>query len=384
MSATSRSEALVNPSLLNWARRRADLSVDVLARKLGTKPENIVLWEAGEKKPTFAQAQRFADVTSVPFGFLYLEKPPVEKLPIPDLRTVGSVELRALSLNLRDVLRDAIGKQEWLVEYLKANAEATPLSFVGRFNADSAVSDVVADMKKVLRVPVTLREAGDDYMLFLIRQAEERRVVVLRAGVVGSNTHRKLDVKEFRGFSLVNKFAPIIFVNSADAPTARLFTLVHELAHLWVGQGGISDTAIKSTNKIERACNAIAGEFLVPASSMKSLWNCDADWESEVRKLAPRFHVSKLVVARRAKDLKFITAENYQAFYEYELKSYKQKNASKDGGDPYRTASARNGALLSRLVLNEALSGRMLLRDASRLLGVQPSKLPILAKKIEL
>ncbi|MGH8603082.1 MAG: ImmA/IrrE family metallo-endopeptidase, partial [Gammaproteobacteria bacterium] len=332
MSAT-RSEAHVQPGLLSWARHRAELSVDGIAKKIGTKPENVLLWEAGEKRPTFMQAQKFAHFTNIPFGFLYLETPPVEKLPIPDLRTVGSVELRSLSLNLRDVVRDAIGKQEWLIEYLKANGEASPLPFVGKFKASSEVSDVVADMRKVLRTSDPFKGTGDDYMLFLIRAAEARRIVVLRAGVVGSNTHRKLDVREFRGFSIVNRIAPVVFINSADAPTARLFTLVHELAHLWVGESGISDAAIKSNNKIEKTCNAIAGEFLVPASSMKAMWDSDAEWESEVRRLAPKFHVSRLVVARRAKDLNFITAENYQAFYESELKSYKQKNAGKEGGD---------------------------------------------------
>lgn len=382
--ATSRSEAQVRPGLLSWARERADFTVDRLAKKIGTKPETVMLWESGKKKPTFNQAQKLADVTSVPFGFLYLEKPPVERVLIPDLRTVGSVELRTLSVNLRDVVRDATVKQEWLIEYLKSNNEATPLPFIGKFKNDPIVCEVVADMKKVLQVSVNFRGTCDDYTRFLIRAAESRRVLVLRAGVVGSNTHRKLDVKEFRGFSIVNKIAPVIFVNSSDAPTARLFTLAHELAHLWIGESGISDAAVGSTNKIEKTCNAIAGEFLVPEKSLKSLWERDAEWEAEVRRLAPHFHVSRLVIARRAKDLGFISGDEYQEFYAGELKDYKQKNASKKGGDPYRTASARNGAFLSRLVLNEALSGRMLLRDASRILGVQPSKLQTLAKKIEL
>jgi Zn-dependent peptidase ImmA (M78 family)/DNA-binding XRE family transcriptional regulator len=379
-----RSEAYVTPGLLRWARERADLTVEAVAKKLGTKSENVVLWEDGKKKPTFSQAQNFADATNVPFGYLYLERPPVERLPIPDLRTVGSIELRKLSLNLRDVVRDAIGKQEWLIEHLRANDEATALPFVGKFRPGSAVRDVVADMRRVLQVGDDLKGSGDEFMRLIIRSAEDRRIIVLRSGVVGSNTHRKLDVKEFRGFSIVNKVAPLVFINSADAPTARLFTLAHELAHLWVGESGISDVSIKSSNKIEKACNAIAGEFLVPGAIFRALWDKEADWESEVRRLAPKFHVSKLVIARRAKDLNFISTENYQEFYESELKSYRLKNAEKEGGDPYRTASARNGALISRLVLNEALSGRMLLRDASRMLGVKPSNLPVLAKKIEL
>lgn len=379
----SSSEAHVNPRLLSWARERAGMTVDAVAKKLNTKIENVMRWEAGEKRPTFAQAQALAGALNVPFGFFYLDEAPVENLPIPDLRTVGSVELRTPSLNLRDVVRDAIAKQEWLVEYLKSNEEARPLPFVGKFKSNPVVTEVAADMRKALQLSDDVRVTADGRFSSLVRAAESLRILVFRAGVVGSNTHRKLNVYEFRGFSIVNKVAPVVFINSADAPTARLFTLAHELAHLWIGESGISDVAVKSTNKVEKICNAIAGEFLVPAKTFKAMWNESMEWEDEVRRLAPKFHVSKVVIARRARDLKFISSDDYQAFYEAELKSYKQKNASKEGGDPYRTASARNGAFLSRLVLNEALSGRMLLRDASRLLGVQPSKLPALAKKIE-
>lgn len=382
MANTPRSEALVTPGLLSWARLRADMSVSQLAKKLSVTAEKVLAWESGDKRPTFNQAVRLAEVTNIPFGFLYLQRPPVENLPIPDLRTVGSIELKRLSLNLRDVVRDAIAKQDWLIEYLRSNDEASPLSFVGKFDEKARITEVASDMKRVLQVEKKPKGNGDQYFTFLVRAAEAKRILVLRSGVVGSNTHRKLDVHEFRGFSIVNKIVPVIFINSADAPTARLFTLAHELAHIWIGKSGISDTAIKSSNATERVCNAIAGEFLVPATEFKNKWNKEADWESEVRRIAPTFQVSKLVIARRAKDLNLIEADQYHAFYESDLKNYKQKNASKEGGDPYRTTAARNGAFLTRLVLNEALSGQMLLRDASGLLGVQPSKLPILAKKI--
>lgn len=372
--------AFVNPSLLTWSRERAGLSTEQVAKKLPVKPDRVQEWEAGETKPTFLQAQKWASVAHIPFGFLFLQQPPVEQLPLPDLRTFGGIAPQRPTLELLDAVRDAIRKQDWYLEYLQQQ-ENQPLAFVGRFNSRSHVSEVVQDIRRTLGVnPEASRLDYDKYSRALIDAAEKAGILVMRSGIALGNTHRKLEVSEFRGFAISNAFAPVVFINSSDAPTARLFTLLHELAHIWIGSSGVSDGNTTNGRDEERFCNAVAGEFLAPEVQFRTLWNADVNWESNLAPLATRFHISKLAIGRRALDLGFISQAQYSAYYRAILKAFQDEKGG--AGDYYRNATAKNSPRLSKAVLSEAMSGRMLLREAGHLLGVQPAKLRTLASKI--
>ncbi len=372
--------ALVNPSLMSWSRLRAGLTTDELAKSLPVKPDKVLEWEAGASRPTFRQAQQWAALAHVPFGFLFLKDPPQDRLPLPDLRTVGGVAPVKPSIDLLDTLRDVLRKQEWYLDYAKEQ-ELAPLAFIGRFSVTSAVADVVADMRNTF--PLTdkpARQDGDEYMRHLVGAADSAGILVMRSGIVGSNTHRKLDVGEFRGFAMCDRLAPVVFINSADAPAARLFTLIHELAHLWIGSSGISNVTPSNNRREEVFCNAVAGEFLVPEEQFKRAWRDTADWAGNLPALAAQFHVSRLVVARRACDLAFISNDAYAAYYLAELNAFRQKKGT--GGSFYSSAGAKNSKRFSRAVLSEALSGRLLLRDAGKLLGIQPAKIRTYAEKV--
>lgn len=372
--------ALVNPTLLTWSRERAGLSAEQVAKKLPVKADRVQEWEAGETKPTFLQAQKWASLAHIPFGFLFHQKPPVEQLPLPDLRTVGGLTPERPSLELLDTVRDAIRKQDWYLEYLQQH-EHQPLPFVGRYTNRSTVGDVVNDIRKTLGVnPEATKLDYDKYSRALVEAAEKAGILVMRSGIALGNTRRKLEVSEFRGFAISNTFAPVVFINSSDAPTARLFTLLHELAHIWIGSSGVSDGDNANGRDEERFCNAVAGEFLAPETQFRALWNAHADWEANLAPLSTRFHISKLAIGRRALDLGYISQIQYSDYYRKILKAFQDK---KDGaGDYYRNATAKNSPRLSRAVLTETMSGRMLLRDAGHLLGVQPAKLRTLASRI--
>jgi Predicted Zn peptidase len=372
--------ALVNPSLLTWSRERAGLSTEQVAKKLPVKPDRVQEWESGETKPTFLQAQKWASLAHIPFGFLFLQQPPIEQLPLPDLRTVGGIAPQRPSLELLDTVRDSIRKQDWYLEYLQ-NQEHQPLAFVGRFNSRSQVAEVVDDIRRTLGVnPDAARLDYDKYSRALIEAAEAAGVLVMRSGIALGNTHRKLEVSEFRGFAISNAYAPVVFVNSSDAPTARLFTLLHELAHIWIGSSGVSDGNTANGRDEERFCNAVAGEFLAPEAKFRALWNANVNWEDNLAPLAARFHISKLAIGRRALDLGYLSQAQYSAYYRMILKTFQDDKGG--AGDYYRNATAKNSPRLSKAVLTEAMSGRMLLRDAGHLLGVQPAKLRTLASRI--
>jgi Zn-dependent peptidase ImmA (M78 family)/transcriptional regulator with XRE-family HTH domain len=374
------SQALINPSILSWSRQRAGLSEFDVAHGLPVKPEKVFEWESGESLPTFKQAQKWATIAHIPFGFLFLKSPPAEELPLPDLRTVGGAVPSKPSLNLIDTIKDVLGKYHWYLEYLNEH-QSVQLPFVGRFSVDESVGQVVADMRQTLGVVEnTARPAYDEYFRTLVAAAEAVGILVMRSGIVGANTHRKLDVGEFRGFALSDAKAPVVFINSADAPSARLFTLIHELAHIWIGSSGISSGSINIGRQDEVFCNAVAGEFLVPEASFLEGWNHNVEWFENLPILASHFRVSKLVIARRACDLNLISNTYYSNYYLTELESF--RNKEKSGGSFYLNAGAKNSNRFSKAVLAEALSGRILLRDAAKLLGLQPSKIKTYAASL--
>jgi len=279
-----------------------------------------------------------------------------------------------------DTVRDVLRKQDWYLEYLQDH-ERSVLSFVGSFSIRSPIKEVVADIRRVLGVTSSFaRMSYEDYVRALVSGAEEAGILVMRSGVALGNTHRKLDVSEFRGFAVSHPMAPVVFINSADAPTARLFTLMHELAHIWIGSTGVSDGSSQGARQEEAFCNAVAGEFLAPEDDFRAHWNSALHWEENLAPLAGRFRVSTLVIARRARDLGHISSEQYGAYYRRVLQEYRDKGGS--GGDYYRVAAIRNSTRLSKAVLAEAQSGRILLRDAGKLLGVQPAKLKTYGMKL--
>ena len=340
-------QALVNPELLSWARIRSGYSEDVLAKKIHVNIEKIQAWEDGELKPTFRQAQNFARITNTPFGFLFLPAPPVEVLPIPDLRTVGSAKQETLSTALRDTVELVLHKQNWYRDHLISHGESE-LEFIGKYSLDSPIAAVVKDIRTTLKVGIPVRGSWDDNNRELINAAESAGILIMRSGIVGNNTSRKLLVKEFRGFAISDKIAPIVFINSSDAPSARLFTLMHELAHLWLGSSGISNNSYTHA-KEEKFSNAVAGEFLVPESVVKELWNKDADLIENLQFLATRLHVSKLVIARRALDLGYINSEAYTISIPLKLKNLRIREV--EGISITMLVQEIVGTFLARLLL---------------------------------
>ncbi|WP_130482617.1 ImmA/IrrE family metallo-endopeptidase [Sphaerotilus mobilis] len=376
--------ARINPQQLAWMRERAGLTVDAAARASGVPMQRFEAWESGDAAPTLLQAVKLAAALHAPLGYLFLSQAPDEALPIPDLRTVDSHAAPRLSLNLQDTIRTALQRQAWYADHLRETGDDTPLPFVGRMRTQTRAELIAADMHATL-TPRTQQPDGRpaDPMQALIEAAERCGVLVMRSGCVGSDTHRTLDVAEFRGFAIVDPLAPLVFVNLADAPTARLFTLVHELAHIWIGSSGVSDLQPGNHRAVERLCNAVAGEFLAPGEGFIKRWNAagDVDVTTRAARIAKALHVSAQVVMRRALDLSLISQDVWREHYLAELQRFRDQVGG--AGNYYRNVSAKNSKRFARAVLAEALSGRLLLRDAGQLLGMQPSKLQRLAKELD-
>ena len=256
------------------------------------------------------------------------------------------------------------------------------MSFVGSYNLNSDPADVAKNIRQTLKLDdLNPRGLGwEEYQRKIVEGAEAAGILVMRSGIVENNTRRTLSVSEFRGFAISDRHAPVIFVNLRDAPSARLFTLIHELAHLWLGQSGVSSGGVMEDRREEQFCNAVAGEFLAPARDVTALWDKDKDLYDNVADIAKIFHVSRYVIIRRAYDLGLVSFDTYQEYYRELINQF--TNADGGGGNFYAIAKNKNSALFSKVILNETLSGRVLLRDAGKLLGISPAKIKQYATEI--
>lgn len=376
-------EALVNPQLLSWARQRAGFAVADIASKLKVPAEKIDAWESGLQKPSFSAAQKFAAKTYIPFGFLFLDAPPEEQLPLPDLRTVGDHPLGGYSLELRDTILIATERQDWYRDYCLSEARDT-IDWIDSCSINDFVS-TLATTQMLLGSQFSERPRQfEEYLRQLIHRIEDIGALVMRNSVVGNSTSRHLSADEFRGFAITDDYAPVIFINASDAPQAQLFTLIHEFAHLLVGESGVSDLSPKNTNHVEKFCNRIAAEFLVPSNEFQAVWQHELeDWRRNLPDLALHFHVSQWVIARRALEFDYIDSATFWTFYQEVLNAHNKKKPDQAGGPSYyQLISTRYSRKLARAVASEALSGRMLLRDAHHLIGVKPDSLKNFADKV--
>jgi Zn-dependent peptidase ImmA (M78 family) len=357
-------EALaLSTEVLDWAAGRVGETLYDIAHSIAKRKADQDNIAAG--KLTVRQAEKLAKRTRVPFGFLFLTEPPELPTPqIPDLRRVENPE--PLSQDFYEVLADVLHKQSWYLEHVSARGAAA-LPFVGKFKlGDSPAANLVAqDIRATLRLSeADRRMAGDAATYFgaIATRAEDAGILVMKNGVVKSASRRALSEREFRGFAIANGLAPLVFVNGQDAQVAAVFTLAHELAHIWLGVSGVSDVPLAFDRDIERLCNAVAAALLVPEAEFRERWTTPG----EIPALARYFRVSQVVVARRALDFGLIQQAEYDAI---SAASVRKKSS---GGDGLRTVSVRNSKRFTRALVSSVMSGETLIREAASLLNVRP------------
>ena len=377
----------INPGVLRWARERAGLSVADLQGKF----PRLADWEAEAVQPTMRQLENFAKATRAPFGFLFLPEPPDIPLPFADFRTLESQRPQGISPELMDTIHLMQRRQAWLREEW-IEAEAEPLGFVGAAKLSDDPAATGQEMRRVLglgdgwaqRVSTWTAAVGE-----LRNAIEDLGVMAVINGVVGNNTRRKLDVNEFRGFALSDPHAPLIFVNGADAKSAQMFTLAHELAHLWLGDAGEGLSGFQGLQPgdgdVERFCDQAAAEFLVPAAEIRTAWRMVADSDARFEKLAARFKVSPVVIGRRAMDLDLIERNEFFSFYhDYTHNERRKTQTGAGGGDFYNNQNTRVGRLFASHLIRAAKEGRIGFKEAYDLTGLNGGTFQRYARKLEI
>lgn len=381
--------ARINREMLRWARARSQLSIEDVAFKVPAKPEQVRSWETtDETKPTFRQAEKLASIFHLPLGYLFLSTPPQDQPALPDLRTISDKQRNAFSLDFLDLLDDTLVKQEWYREYLRDQRE-DPLPFVGRFAGSQNEKAIAADITDTLELTDEFRSQAPSWEAFLsrfIERVDRAGVLVFRSGVVQNSNLRKLDVEEFRGFVITDQIAPLIFINSNDARAAQIFTLAHELAHLWIGASGITNTGLASqfknnTPEVEKLCNRIAAQVLVPEHSFLQEWRPDTPLKVQLAILTKRYRVSSLVILRRALDLGKINWSVFIETYEQEVARHTKKRTGDDDGNFYNTFAARHNKRLIMALVSSVFEGHEGHIDAAHMLGVKVDTLGKIASK---
>jgi Zn-dependent peptidase ImmA (M78 family)/transcriptional regulator with XRE-family HTH domain len=376
LAATSGDLAFVNPRVLTWALNKGGVSRVVLAEKLKVSTDQLASWERRGTHPSFPKAQALAQALRIPFGYFFLPDPPSLDLPLPDFRNFDAEY--SPTPHLRELLNDVLVRQDWYRDLMREQ-RAPRLKFVGSFGVDDDVEDVAAHIRQTLGLTPRFRASVKDWadhVSKLAKAAEEARILVMRSSVVGNSTHLAVSHKEMQGFAIADDLAPLVFVNSGDFKAPQVFTLAHELAHIWIGQSGIDNPDETKPGKgvVEGFSNRVAAEVLLPAQEFLAMWT-SRDAESNVEVMVREFWVSAFVVLRRASDLGRVTRAEYDAL----LKSAAGKvtRAKPGGGDYYRNVSVRMGGRFKQAVLGEVNRGALTYRDGARLVGV---KVPALIK----
>ncbi len=379
--------SIVSPQVVRWARTRLGLSEGALADSLGIKKNSLIGMETGVLPVSMTQAKNLARLVLKPVEMLMGSNPPVFKTGVADFRTVGNDEISNVSIQLEATLLHAQECQDWYSEMREDNGYAQ-IPFVGCISRNTPVVEAASIVSQLLGISDSDRQSckdSKDYFKLIVRSIENKNILVMQSGNVGNNNKQKLDVEEFRGFALSDKYAPLIFVNTSDSANARTFTLVHEFVHLLLGNTGISapEANPDPQNQVEQYCNAVASEYLLPAKMLNAYYKAKGMLDyAKISELAAMQKISFAVVVISARKHRLISQSTFDRLYaEYRQKCIaaaesKRENVKKNKGRPpfEVVAAKRFGSLLIKAILTEVRYGALAPSEACHLLSVQKMK----------
>ena len=391
----------VNPEIMVWAREEAGLVPGDAIQKLsireawGVPPlDRLAAIENGETEPTRPMLVKMAKAYRRPLVTFYMSRPPVKGDRGEDFRTLPddyAVEADAI---LDTLLRDIRARQSMVRAVLEDEDEAKPLPFVASKAITDRFHDVAVSIRDTLdfelnayRQSATVEQA----FAYLREKAEDAGVYVILVGNLGSH-HTAIDAKIFRGFAIADEVAPFIIVNDQDAKPAWTFTLLHELTHIWLGQTGVSGASAE--RNIEKFCNDVAGELLLPAAELRQLAAAIGQGFNETAAVIGEFartrKISRTMVAYKLFRNDLIDDQAWQGLTNLFRDQWRQNRAAErvraregDGGPNYYVVSRhRIGAALIDLVRRMTASGALTTSKAGKVLGVKPKNVePMISRQ---
>lgn len=375
--------SLAEPAMLAWCRKNARLTTGEVARSLDREEREIVAWEDGTESPTFAQLCRFAKLCKRPVAVFYLPEPPKDFTILRDFRRLPGKKA-GFSPALAYLIRLCRERQEWLSEYLSQDGDE-PLAFVGSASIDDSPLETGRALRQLLGVSI-------DEQRRLPNKEQAFRFWRDRcdaAGVCVFVATRNLEIEEMRGFALPEEFAPVVVVNGRDSYSGKTFTLLHEMVHILLGVGGVSDRNVtvhprNDEQKIEVFCNAVAAEALVPSDDFSRRAAKSEDLDNALPLLADFYRVSEEVIARRVYDLGIRDRNFYEAKrLEYIHRRPPAHDDSEEFRIPRATVILNNvGGRFSRAAIAAFHAGDIGGVELSNLLNMRLQFLPSLESKL--
>jgi Zn-dependent peptidase ImmA (M78 family) len=376
----------ISPFIIDWVM--ANVSTNSLELKL---QDYLLKWRSGEKTPTFGQIERLSKATHIPLGYFFLNIPPQEDYSVLKFRTLNSEAKKPSSRELLDVIAQMEAIQSWMKDHLISEGKEK-LSFVSSADINPDIQKTVLDIRETVGIDTDwyLQKIEPDNFKFLRNALSNIGVLIMASGVVGHNNYRPLDVEEFRAFTLIDDYAPLVFINANDSKGGKLFSLLHEVVHIWIGVDSLYNDRLyftSSNDNTEQFCNAVAAELLVPNAIFCEKWantNIRTNKRDVIKSLANIFKCSITVIARRALDNGFITGEQYAMIARKAITDFAEgkKKRDKDGGNFYATDAARMDHNFILALNGSIQEGKTLSTDAYRLTGTTRKTFPGLIEKI--
>lgn len=384
-------DALVTPRLLEWARHTAGFSLEEAAARLGRNPEEVRAWESGDSRPTYVQAKKAAGLYQRPLAVFYMEEPPSDFETLKDFRRLPEYTDREWPRQALIFFRAMQEKQEWLSRFL-ADSDASELAFVASRNINHPATEFAQEILQTIWPHGTRPgkyESRRELLVAWIERAEAAGIYVFKAPGI--------DTEVFRGYVIADKLAPVIVLNSRDALVGQLFSLVHELVHLWLGASAVSNHGTRgkysdsTLAKQEWFCNKVASLCLLPPTIahdiMDNAINRYQDVSDAVASVSRRFKISEEAVARRFLDRGIISSLQYRELREFyqerwaekRFKQQERQKASDRGPSFFVTKNSQLSSMFLRQVVMAYASEHVTGRDASALLGTKINKIPKLA-----
>ena len=363
----------ISPTILEWILKTAPLE--------GVDAEMIThfhKWKNNEKQPTFNQIEEFSQKTHIPLGYFFLDTPPSEQYPLLKFRTINSTSKKNPSRNLIDTYYHMTSIQDWMKEYL-IEAGNEKINFIGSLKNEKKVDKIAAVIKDTINLDndwYTKSKSPSNSFIILRQCFDAIGILVMKNGIVGLNTHRPLDINEFRAFTLLDDYAPLVFINNKDTEGGQLFSLLHEIVHIWLGLNSFYDDSqgmYFNISPLETVCNAVAAEILVPKQVFIERWDNKniMTIEENIDKLVKYFKCGKSVIIRKAYDNELITNEQYNELASYIFTaSSLNKNKNNTGGNHYKNLESRYSPRFILALANSINEGRTLYKEAGKLTGL--------------
>lgn len=374
----------IAPSILDWIGDAA--SFEGVDDKLRS---HFYRWKASEEQPTYAQIETLSSKTHIPLGYFFLKNPPQENLPMLEFRTVNSASAKNPSRNLLDTYYQMSAIQGWMRDYLIDNGNEK-LDFVGSGKNEKNPVKIAASVRSITGMSEDWYAQPKDKNTafnFLRSSFEKIGIFILQNGIAGQNTHRPLNIDEFRAFTLIDDYSPLIFINTKDTEGGKLFSLIHEVVHIWLGLHSLfndNSGLAFHISPLETLCNAAAAELLVPNNHFVAKWNAQPDRfiDRKVSTIASYFRCGDITVARRALDNNYINQTQYKDIVAKIIAKYKKHSNKDSGGDYYKTAKSRYGIPFVLALDSSIKEGKTTYTEAFRLTNTTRKTFDELVKNV--